>query len=74
MGKQVLALLFVCLAAVIVIGCGGEGTKVEVSETVAPLDRNPALQDALRAEEAGESLSGKQKRLLKDAEQEGIIE
>lgn len=74
MVKRILALLFVCLAAVGDYGCGASGKQATASEKTAPIENNPSLRDAQSAEAAGQSLSGRQKRMLKDAREDGVVE
>ncbi len=76
--KKIFALVFVGVVAVGGFGCGGGGEKgsdkAEVATQMTPLDQNPSLQEAVRAEAAGERLSGSQERMLKDARKQGVIE
>lgn len=72
--KWLLSIMVVCVVVAVAAGCGGEGKPAEVSETMAPVENNPSLQEAVRAEEAGEPLSGSQQRMLRDAREEGVIQ
>ena len=72
MVKKILALLFVCMAVAGGFGCGGQ--DVTITDKVAPLEQNPGLQEAQRAEAAGEPLSGSQQRILKEAREDGVIQ
>lgn len=77
MVRKTLMLVSVCMVMLGGLGCGGSDanvTGVEVSATTAPLENNPALQDAMDAANSGQPLSGRQERLLKDARQDGVIQ
>lgn len=69
--KKFLLLSFVCVLALSGVACGGGGGA---EEEVSVVEYNPSLEKALAEERAGRELTGKQKRILEDAREAGIIE
>lgn len=72
--KKMLTLVFALMLVAVGFGCGGRGeTPPELENAGAITIDDPAVQRALDMEQAGEHLSGKEKAVLEDAREAGII-
>lgn len=68
--RTVVAGLCVALLALVGAGCGGSDT--EEPQQIVGIDKS--LEDAYVKEQQGLPLTGKEKRILEDAREEGVID